>query len=73
MELHHFGVFARSFKTETTLTFLKEISDQLLQNVLMLVLLLTVLFEHGQRSMKIPLKYNTGALFHLQYDIKATF
>lgn len=41
-----------------------EISYQLLQKLLMVVLLLAVLFDPGQKSIETPLMYDTGALFH---------
>lgn len=65
--------FAKWFKTEATLTFLMEISGQLLQNYNSLVVLpLVVLFEPGQRSMETPLKYDSEALFHFKYYMRAT-
>lgn len=48
------------------------ISDQLLQKVLVVILFLAILFEPGQRSTENPLNYDVRALFHFEYDMKAS-
>lgn len=56
--------------TEAALTFLIKISDQMLQNVIMVVLLLAIFFHTGQRGPETPLRYDTGTVFNFEYLIK---